>query len=135
MKLNISKARLVDRIEEDDVEIGKVTGAFENKDIGDNKNVNIFVSLKGEDKDNYLVNSFTIKANISPKSGGGVSLTPAFASQTIQEQKPTEVMIPEEEDVIVRIAELRMRLIDLINQLIIKLQEQLELIQQGGDNL
>jgi len=28
-----------------------------------------------------------------------------------------------------------MRLIDLINQLIIKLQEQLELIQQGGDNL
>jgi len=134
VKLNISKASLIDKIKEDDVEIDKITGAFENKDIGDNKNVNIFVSLKGEDKDNYLVNSFTIKANISPKSGGGVSLTPAFASQTIQEQKPTEVMIPEE-DIVVRIAELRMRLIDLINQLIIKLQEQLELIQQGGDNL
>jgi len=54
-------------IESDDVQISTATGAFEDKNAGESKNVITTYTLRGADADNYTTPTDTILANITPK--------------------------------------------------------------------
>ena len=80
--VDVSETAAVDSddiVDGDDVTVISATGTFADKNVGDGKTVNIQVVLGGQDAANYVVNSYTDSADITPKTLTNISFNDGAA--------------------------------------------------------